>query len=157
MRLVFSNETGEVWKNEVNNQSALYSKKDFKPGDAISEFGASAILQTPSYLTIQKDIGEHICLQPQFLQYINHSCSPNVFFDIATGKVVCLQPIKAGSELTYFYPSTEWEMAAPFQCNCGHSNCLQFIRGAAYLSPEVLSAYRLSEFIQQQLKNKQLQ
>ena len=53
MQLVFSNEIAEVWKNEVNDQNALYTKKDFKAGDIICEVGASAILKTPSYLTVQ--------------------------------------------------------------------------------------------------------
>ena len=86
--LVFSNDFAEVWKNETVGQSSFYVKKDFKAGEEICDFGASAILPTPSYLTIQKEVDEHICLHPVFLQYINHSCSPNVFFDISTGKLV---------------------------------------------------------------------
>ena len=156
MQLVFSNEIAEVWKNEVTGQSALYARKDFQAGDKFNEVGASAILKSPSYLTVQKDTDEHICLHPQFLQYINHSCSPNVFFDISNGYVVCLQDIKVGTELTYFYPSTEWKMASPFQCNCGNDNCLQVIRGAAFLPLETLRKYRLSEFILRQLRTNEV-
>jgi len=153
-QLIFANEIVEVWKEIPGSQHSTFSLVDFEPGDIICEFGASAILQTPSYLTIQLNINEHICLQPLFLQYINHSCSPNMFFDITDYKVICLQPIKAGDELCYFYPSTEWEMAQPFQCVCGSVNCLGYINGASYLSKEVLQAYRLSDFIAQQLKTK---
>lgn len=153
-QLIFSNEIMEVWKDDNSGQHSLYSIRNFQPGDIFCKFGASAILQTPSYLTVQIGLHEHICLQPVYLQYINHSCSPNIFFDTTDRKIICLQPIQAGDELSYFYPSTEWEMAQPFQCLCGYKNCLGYIDGAAYLSKEVLSRYRLSDFIQQQLNKK---
>jgi hypothetical protein len=153
-KLVFANEMFEVWKDEVSGHHSTFSIVGFQPGDTVCEFGASAILQTPSYLTVQTGIDEHICLQPYFLQYINHSCSPNIFFDTTTFKVVCLQPVTPGDELCYFYPATEWQMAQPFQCVCGAANCLGYIGGAYYLSKEMLSGYRLSDFIIQQIKNK---
>lgn len=144
----------EVWKNEVTAQHSLYSIFNIKAGDTICDFGASAILQTPSYLTIQVNSNEHICLHPSFLQYTNHSCSPNIFFDTNAFKVIALQMINAGDELTYFYPSTEWEMAQPFQCVCGSDNCLGNIGGASYLSKKVIAGYRFSDFIFKQLTNK---
>jgi len=153
-QLVFANEMAEVWKDEMSGHHSLFAITGFQPGDIICKFGASAILQTPSYLTVQTGVNEHICLQPLFLQYINHSCSPNIFFDTTAFNVICLREIKAGDELCYFYPATEWDMAQPFQCICGCSNCLGYIGGASYLSIEVLSIYRLSDFIHQQLKDK---
>ena len=153
-QLVFVNKMFEIWKDEISGHHSLFSIISFQPGDIICEFGASAILQTPSYLTVQVSANEHICLQPSYLQYINHSCSPNIFFDTTAFKVVCLRPIQPGDELCYFYPSTEWEMAQPFQCVCACSNCLGYISGASYLSQELSTGYRFSDFISQQLKNK---
>ena len=153
-RLIFSNEMFEIWKDDVSGHHSLFSIAGFQPGDIICDFGASAILQTPSYLTVQIGDNEHICLQPSYLQYINHSCSPNMFFDTATYKVVCLREVKPGDELCYFYPSTEWEMAQPFQCVCGSANCLGYINGASYLSKEIIVSYRFSDFIYQRLKDK---
>lgn len=153
-RLVFANEILEIWKEEASGQHSTFSIVNFQPGDLLCEFGASAILQTPSYLTVQISHDEHICLQPSFLQYINHGCSPNVFFDTTSFKVICLRPIKAGDELYYFYPSTEWKMAQPFQCLCGSPNCLGYIGGASLLSKEVLPNYKFSDFISQLLKDK---
>jgi SET domain-containing protein len=40
------------------------------------------------------------------MQYINHSCDPNVAFDTTAFKLVALKDIKAGDELVFFYPST---------------------------------------------------
>ena len=151
---IFSNGTFEIWKDEISNHHSLFSVVDFQPGDIICEFGAAAILPAPSFLTVQVGINEHIYLQPGVLQYINHSCSPNVFFDLTNFKAICLRAIRKGDELFYFYPSTEWEMAEPFQCLCGSPNCLGRIAGAAHLSKDVIQNYRFSGFISQQLNNK---
>lgn len=151
-QLLFANEKAEVWIDEETRQHSLFASQRFQELDLFCKFDASAILQAPSYLTVQIDTDKHICLQPTFLQYINHSCSPNVFFDTSNGVIICLKQINRGDELTYFYPATEWTMAQPFQCSCGNSNCLGYIKGASYLSKEVLSGYHLSDFIQQQLK-----
>ena len=73
----------------------------------------------------------------------NHSCDPNVAFDLSAEDtsqwhVRALKPIKAGDPcesrdtltlsvltsvetvtVTFFYPSTQWTMAQPFDCLCG--------------------------------------
>src|SRR5688572_13291867 len=107
-QLVFSDGLAEVWKDNVTGAQSMYSLIHGKPGDIYYKFDASAILQTPSYLTVQIGIDEHICLNPVHLQYINHSCSPNVFFDTTAGEVIFLKEVKVGEELGYFYPATEW-------------------------------------------------
>jgi hypothetical protein len=153
-KLIFENNILEVWMDEVSGQHSTFSKVSFQPDEIVCDFGASAIVLTPSYLTVQLNSDEHIYLQPSFLQYINHSCSPNVFFDTHHFKLVCLEIIKEGDELCYFYPSTEWEMSQPFQCVCGSENCLGYINGASHLPEDVSHRYRFSDFILQQLKNK---
>jgi hypothetical protein len=134
-----------------NEQNALFALQAFQPGEVIAEFWAGTIAAEPTYLTVQVDVGKHITLQPEFLQYINHSCDPNVFFDTTLLKLVALKEIKAGEEMTFFYPSTEWEMTQQFNCYCGHSNCLGEIKGAAFLSEEAVKHHKFTDFIQQQL------
>lgn len=58
------------------------------------------------YVVTQLQVGEteHIMLSPEWLQYVNHSCTPNVFFDTSTLKLIALKDIKAGEELCFFYP-----------------------------------------------------
>jgi len=56
--------------------------------------------------------------------------------------------------MTFFYPSTEWDMAQPFTCLCGSSKCLGEIKGAAHIRPEILGTYKLTRFIQQQLHDR---
>jgi len=134
-----------------NNQNALFALQSFQPGEVIADFSAGTIAAEPTYLTVQVDTGKHITLQPEFLQYINHSCAPNVFFDTTTMKLLALKEIQQEEEMTFFYPSTEWEMTQPFRCYCGSPACLGEIKGAAFLSKNVWKQYRLTDFIQQQL------
>jgi hypothetical protein len=65
-QFVFSNEFLEVWKDEVSGQHSTFSKANYQAGDILCDFGASAIVQTPSYLTVQLSMDEHIYLQPSF-------------------------------------------------------------------------------------------
>lgn len=141
-----------VWLNNNNKHHSLHALRSFNPGDIITAFKAASVLPAPSYLTIQTGCQRHITLSPAYLQYTNHSCDPNVFFDTTAMQLICLQPVKPGDEMRFFYPSTEWDMAQPFVCNCGSSACLQLINGAAGLSDATLSNYRLSDFILQQLR-----
>lgn len=143
-----------IVENPDTGQKSLRSAVSFVDAEIITPFKAGSILPAPTYLTVQTGLCQHITLQPQFLQYINHSCQPNVFFDTARMELVALLPIEKGDEFTFFYPSTEWDMAQPFLCQCGKPNCLQLIRGAAHLSGETLMQYRLTDFIQQQIFNR---
>ena len=91
---------------------------------------------------------------------VNHSCEPNVAFDLtSTDKqkwhARALRDIHPGETMTYFYPSTEWDMEQSFECQCGApvrpglgrisylqlllmsygsiQTCLRYISGARYL------------------------
>ena len=147
---------GDVLQNTSTHQKSFIATRVIRPGEVIMKFQAGITQSYATYLTVQTGLGKHITLVPEFLQYINHGCEPNVFFDTSAMALVCLKPIEPGDELTFFYPSTEWEMAQPFLCNCGHANCLQLINGASHLSPETLRKYRLTDFISDQANQKQL-
>ena len=150
-RLISDHNFAQVRQNFINKQNALISRQSFQTGELIAEFSAGSISSVPTYLTVQIDEGKHITLQPEFLQYINHSCEPNVFFNTTTMQLVALKEINPEEEMTFFYPSTEWEMIQPFSCYCGSANCLRQIRGAAYLPKNVWKQYQLTDFIQNQL------
>jgi len=150
-RVISEHNFAIVRQNLVNNQKAFFAQLSYRPGDIIADFSAGQILSEPTYLTVQIDINKHIMLQPEHLQYINHSCDPNVFFDTYAMQITALKTIEQGDEMTFFYPSTEWDMAQPFTCYCGSDKCIGEINGAAHISTEVLSNYKLTRFIQQQL------
>jgi SET domain len=154
-KVVVSNHVfATIYQDIENKQNSLHSAESFKKDEVICGFEAGITQNYATYLTIQVNIDRHITLQPEFLQYINHSCEPTVFFDTTTMQLIALQELKEGDEFTFFYPSTEWDMAQPFVCNCSSINCLQLINGASHLSESTLNKYKLTNFIQEQLQYK---
>ena len=97
----------------------------------LASFAQSRRVSEPTYLTVQLDADTHLELEPPFVQFVNHSCDPNVSFDMARLALVALRDLKAGEELTYFYPSTELTMTQPFDCACGAAKCVGHIEGAS--------------------------
>jgi hypothetical protein len=146
---------GDVLLNTSTRQKCLSATRSIQRGETLCRFHAGSTQSFATYLTVQTGKDTHITLQPEFLQYINHSCEPNVFFDTTNMELVCLKTVGPGDELTFFYPSTEWDMAQPFVCNCGSKKCLQLINGASHLSAKTLKQYQLTDFIKQQLKQMQ--
>lgn len=150
-RIISNHSIAEVRQKISDNQNALFATQSFQPGEMIADFSAGTIAAEPTYLTVQVGVRKHITLQPEFLQYINHSCNPNVFFNTTTMQLVALKDIGTEEEMTFFYPSTEWKMTQSFNCYCGSNQCIGKIRGAAYLSKDTFEKYRFTDFIQQQL------
>lgn len=153
-RVISQHQIANVLESESTRQKYLLATVSFLPGDIITTFIAGSTQSFATYLTIQTGSTKHITLLPEFVQYINHSCAPTAFFNTTTMELVCIKELQVGDEITFFYPSTEWEMAQPFVCNCGNAECLQLINGASHLSVETLSKYKLTDFIKQQVKQK---
>jgi hypothetical protein len=150
-RMISNHVIAEMRRKLSNGQNALFALRSYQPGEVIADFTAGTISAEPTYLTIQLGVRKHITFEPEFLQYINHSCDPNVFFDTTAMNLVALKQLECEEEMKFFYPSTEWKMTQPFNCYCGSPHCLGKIRGAAYLSKEAEEKYRFTDFIQQQL------
>jgi hypothetical protein len=57
--------------------------------------------------------------------------------------------LKAGEDLSFFYPSTEWDMGKPFKCLCDAPKdvCLGEISGAKAVDREVLKKYQVNPHI----------
>ncbi|MES2003764.1 MAG: SET domain-containing protein-lysine N-methyltransferase [Bacteroidota bacterium] len=153
-KMVSKHGFADIMQNEMTGERSLHAASFFDTGDTICEFSADKILDIATYLTVQTGEQKHITLLPDFLQYINHSCDPNVFFDTTAMQLITLKEIQPGDEFVFFYPSTEWEMAQPFDCFCGTKNCLHRIQGAAFLSEKEIQHYRLTDFINAQLLNR---
>jgi hypothetical protein len=137
----------EVKQNLANEQNGLFTTSSFSKGEVIIHFDSSKIVDTPNYLTVQISEQKHIHLSPEYLQYINHSCEPNVLFNTTTMELECLTDIAIGDELFFFYPATEWKMSQQFACHCGKPSCVGLIQGASEMSNEVLKKYKLTDFI----------
>jgi len=111
-------------------------------------------LATPTYRTIQVDEHTHVDGLGA-LAYLNHSCAPNIVVDTERLEVRALRDIDAGEELTFFYPSTEWEMDRPFACLCGAPGCIGRVSGARFLPTEALERYALSEHVARLLRRRE--
>jgi hypothetical protein len=61
--------------------------------------------------------------------------------------IEALRDLSSGDELTFYYPSTEWEMDRPFDCWCGSEACSKKISGAKDMPIQELQKFRLSPHI----------
>jgi hypothetical protein len=145
------NENLALYLDILSGQKHLQASTWYAEGSLLHTFSARERLTQPTYLTVQIDHHQHIHLAPEFLQYINHSCEPNVYFDVSKREVRCLRDIEAGEELTFFYPSTEWSMIQAFECTCGNPSCLGIINGAAFLDKNLINKYKFADHIMEKL------
>ena len=136
----------EIRTDVITGNRSLFSKKAFEANEVISAFYWDKVFETPTYLTVQIGENEHVELLPTFLETVNHSCEPNCFFDTTKKQLICLIPIEKGDELTFFYPSAEWDMDQPFACVCGSEHCVGMVRGAKYL-PQNAMLYLVMVFL----------
>ena len=140
----------ELVKNDVG--SGLVARRHFSKGEIICPLTWAGRKSEPTRWTIQCGLDEHAEILPIELRYVNHSCNPNVFFDVDKNELRALHDIAPGEELRYFYPSTEWQMDEPFDCKCGENGCCGRIAGASQMSVDILHRYELSRVIEQKLK-----
>ena len=124
----------------------LVTKEAFRKGELVFDFSAVRPICSPTYQTIQINHDEHV-LEEGILSFMNHSCHPNVFINTELRRCFALRDIQTDQELTFFYPSTEWEMVRPFQCLCGYPHCIKIVSGAADLSETTLGRYKINSHI----------
>ncbi|KAF9382281.1 hypothetical protein CPB97_007245 [Podila verticillata] len=137
----------EVVYSEGDYNSRLVACKSYAKGEVIAKVEGT----TPGpkrYTSVQVAKEGHIELNSD-LVFMNHSCSPTVSLDTDTMTVVAVVDLKEGDNLTFFYPSSEWEMDQPFTCWCGAEKCVKSIQGAKFLSKETMSRYFTTSHIQQ--------
>jgi hypothetical protein len=129
----------------VSGHYVLRSTMARKAGETLCDF---ACVPAPrSRYTIQISADQHAELLPGFLRLASHACQPNLKYDVDTRRIEVLTDLHPGDELAFFYPSTEWDMAEPFDCWCGASECLGRIAGARHLPKDLLCGYWLARHI----------
>ncbi|KAI8615751.1 hypothetical protein BC830DRAFT_1043611, partial [Chytriomyces sp. MP71] len=124
----------------------LVTLKPFKAGQVLAATPNLAPAPTKRYTTVQVGKDAHAELNSD-LVYMNHSCDPSAVLDVRHRVVVARRDMAHGEGVTFFYPSTEWEMAQPFECWCGSPNCLKVVRGAKYMDKATLDKFAVSEHI----------
>jgi hypothetical protein len=136
-RLTIVNGSGSIHGN------SLVAKTPFKRGDFIMPL--MGVLSVRTYRTIQIEVSSH--LEGTVAAFLNHSCQPTSIVQASTLSVHAAKDLKAGDEITFFYPSTEWDMARPFKCLCGAQDCIGFVAGARYLSMDTFTHYFVNPHI----------
>jgi SET domain len=142
---------GRIEMVDVDGGRVLRATVGFAAGSVVASLGVARVVAAPERYSIQVGASRHILPDPDYLRFLNHSCAPNVFVDCAEMSVKAIGCIRPGDSLEYFYPSTEWSMREPFRCECGSSDCLGVIRGAAHLPAETLARYQLADHVRRLL------
>lgn len=130
---------------DLGYTSKLVASCSFKKGEVL-EIITGATLGMKRYTTVQISEKEHIELNSDIV-YLNHSCDPTCIMDVKNMLVRLIKDVPVGGELTFFYPSTEWDMDQPFRCWCKSSSCIETVNGARYLSKKLLNNYFINEHI----------
>ncbi|KAI9811301.1 MAG: hypothetical protein M1832_000915 [Thelocarpon impressellum] len=132
--------------------SSAYSLVSMSGGTLFARIHEAQPTPVKAYTSVQVSPTEHIELNSD-LVFCNHSCDPNLRFDMEKMEVwVCDdKTVKVGDAMTFFYPSTEWDMTQPFDCTCGAANCKGWIEGAGRMKLEDLEGYWLNRHIREML------
>jgi SET domain len=122
--------------------------------DSVIFFLKGKITRRPTKYTIQIGSSRHLA-SPAVSKtddeldycwlYLNHHCDPSGYINSEELTFRALRDIAAGDEITFNYLTTESELAAPFTCTCGATNCFGLIQGRNFLTPT--EAERLSHIV----------
>ena len=138
-------------QHDVSKAGAqLVTEQAFAQGEIVAAIHDFTVMSTPTYQSIQIGPRQHI-EDTGVIVYMNHSCDPNTEIDTTTLIIRAVRDIASGEPLTFFYPSTEWEMERSFVCVCSSERCVGLVAGAKYLSVAILSCYFVNEHICQMI------
>ncbi len=132
-----------------NKFRSLITKQAYTRGEIICEIPTEKLFDKANRYTVQISQDKHT--EVGKLSALNHSCDPNVILDTERLMMVARRDIEKGEELSFFYPSTEWEMDAPFICLCGASNCIHVVAGARFLPLSTLETHYLNRHIREMM------
>ena len=132
-----------------NKFRSLITKQAYTQGEIICEIPTEKVIDNANRYTVQ--IGRDRHTEVGKLSALNHSCDPNVILDTDNLQMIARRDIEQGEELSFFYPSTEWEMDAPFICLCGASNCIHVVAGARFLPLSTLENHYLNKHIREMM------
>jgi hypothetical protein len=109
----------------------LVASQPIKAGEVIVQSREEEIQDHRTWRTLQLDESRH--LRNEFLNFVDHSCSPNSLLDVDSLALVAIREISVGDPIRFFYPGSEVELSQAFECHCGSEDCLGYINGGFYL------------------------
>lgn len=124
---------------------SLTTRRAYQRGAVICPIPSESLYSEPNQFTVQIGVDRHV--EVKELASMNHSCDPSTILDTTRMLVFAARDLAAGDELTFFYPSTEWEMSSPFICLCGAPNCIHVVAGARFLPLSTLEGHFLNAHI----------
>ena len=142
--------TGPNSKIEMRHyqgHKGLFARKDIIAGSVIFHLKGSIARRANKY-SVQLGSDKHLDFPPvrkpnddldYAWQYLNHSCEPNGYVNAAEYCFCALRNIRKGEEITFNYLTTEYELAAPFRCECRSAKCFRFIRGNKFLTADQIA------------------
>jgi len=126
---------------------SLATKRAYRAGDILCPIPTASLYDEPNQFTVQIGVDQHV--EVKELASMNHACDPSVILDTTRLLVFAARSLQPDDELTFFYPSTEWEMSSPFICLCGAANCIHVVAGARFLPLSTLEGHFLNYHIRQ--------
>jgi hypothetical protein len=119
----------------------VFAVRPFAPGEVLLAIDGEQ-RERPSRHSLQVGWGVHIEAGPDIdletlmdrysWRFLNHSCDGNTA--VRGCELVAIRHIRAGTEVTFNYNTTEYDMACPFTCHCGSLLCAGEIHGFKHLS-----------------------
>jgi len=146
---VNKNEASPLQIRTQNKYRSLGTKRAYRAGDIICPLPTATLYDKPNQYTVQIGRDQHV--EVKELSALNHACDPSVILDTTRLLVFAARDLQEGDELTFFYPSTEWEMSSPFICLCGAPNCIHVVAGARFLPLSTLKGHFLNYHIRQMM------
>jgi hypothetical protein len=144
----------EVKTSGGSFRSWAASKVDLPPGALFARLSGIHQQIPQSYSTTQAGRDLHVELNSN-IHFTNHSCDPTLewHMDKFEIRVRSDRALKKGEMLSFFYPSTDWTLAQPFDCWCGAGDgkCCKRIEGAGKMDEAVLKRYWLNGYIEKLL------
>ncbi|KAI0200531.1 hypothetical protein F4808DRAFT_153781 [Astrocystis sublimbata] len=142
-----------IKKADGDFRSWAESRVNLPAGAVFARIVGVSTVAEPSWSSVQAGRNLHIELNSD-LVFINHSCAPSLEWDMEKWEVRVSKDrdLKKGDLLSFFYPSTEFQMAQAFKCWCGAGEkCFGQIEGAAKLGAGRLDGYFMNGYIKEML------
>jgi hypothetical protein len=140
-----------------NGECCLVALGPIRQGERVLAIDGP-LVNKPCRYSIQVGAGLHVGPPPgltrddasprYYWRFLNHSCDPNSA--LVGREIVALRTIAEGEEVTFNYNTTEYDMASPFRCHCGHCGG-RLIRGFRHLS--AAEQHRLTAMLADHLRH----
>jgi hypothetical protein len=122
-----------------HGQHCVVTTAPVKRGQVVLAIDGPTV-STPTRYTVQVGEGQHVDAEARtdggfpIWRFLNHACEPNT--RLIGRALTAVRDLPVGQEVSFDYDSTEWDMAAPFECGCGSPKCRGTVRGFRHLSDE---------------------